>query len=64
MEPFPIVHAWRFPSPHPCAIPNTPTLAEEKQTVESDYQDLVNAVEAHTFCSVAYCLRRKKYSLP
>ena len=45
---------WNCPCPHPSAV--DPQQIEDHNT---DYHDLVNAVQRHTRCSTAYCLRRK-----
>ena len=47
---------WQLPTPHPCTQQLT---AVAEQHLDSDYHDLVNAVERHTRCSAAYCLRKK-----
>ena len=46
---------WRLPVPHPCTL-NVTHLGD---TDDADYHDIVNAVQRHTRCSPAYCLRKK-----
>ena len=48
---------WCMPTPqnHPCAQ-NPLQISDSEQ----DYADLVNAVERHTKCNAAYCLRKRK----
>ena len=46
---------WSFPQQHPYAV-----LLEHIPSADEGYQDLVNAVQRHTRCSAAYCLRKKR----
>ena len=46
---------WIKPSVHPCQRPH-----KDIQDSASDYIDLLNTVERHSYCSSDYCLRRKQ----
>ena len=46
------------PPKHPCSLRHS-----EIEDHNADYHDLVNAVERHTRCSAAYCLRSKQGQL-
>ena len=45
---------WSFPDPHPSSL-----QYEDIDDMDQDYHDLTNSVERHTYCSPAYCLKRK-----
>ena len=45
---------WVFPDPHPCSV-----QFDDIVNMDEDYHNLVNAVERHTHCSPAYCLKRR-----
>ena len=49
-------HTWKLPQPHPCA---QRALGIPSSALPEDYQSLVNAVQRHTRCNPAYCIKQK-----